>query len=118
MSLHGTDGPIHVSYSEYIYPQSGVLNKALNILGVPTTFDPASGLMPGGSFMPSTMHPTNQSRSDARTGYFDPVISRTNFHVATSQHVTRVVTSVGADGSVIATGVEVLPISINIDSNY
>lgn len=23
-SLHGNDGPIHVSYSEYIYPQSSM----------------------------------------------------------------------------------------------
>jgi choline dehydrogenase len=83
------------------------MNQALNILGVPTAFDPAAGITPGGSFLPSTIHPTNQSRSDARRGYYDPYIYRSNFHVATSQHVTRIVTQVDTDGNVTISGVEV-----------
>lgn len=83
------------------------MNEALNILGVPTAFDPAAGITAGGSFLPSTIHPTNQSRSDARRGYYDPYIHRNNFHVATSQHVTRILTTVDTGGSVTATGVEV-----------
>jgi choline dehydrogenase-like flavoprotein len=83
------------------------MNPALNILGVPTAFDPAEDITPGGSFLPSTIHPTNQSRSDARRAYYDPYIYRTNFHVATSQQATRIVTEVGADGNVTITGVEV-----------
>ena len=83
------------------------MNQALNILGVPTVFDPAEGTTPGGSSLPSTMHPTNRSRSDARRAYYDPYIYRPNFLVAASQQATRIVTEVGADGNVTITGVEV-----------
>jgi hypothetical protein len=83
------------------------MNQALNILGVPTAFDPAEGITPGGSFLPSTIHPTNQSKSKTRRACYDPYIYRPNFHVATSQRATRIVTEVGADGNVIITGVEV-----------
>jgi hypothetical protein len=83
------------------------MNRALNILGVPTAFDPAAGITAGGSFLPSSIHPTNQSRSDARRAYYDPYIHRSNFHVATSQQATRIVTELGADGTVTTTGVEV-----------
>lgn len=84
------------------------MNEALNILGVPTAFDSAAGITPGGTFLPSSIHPTNQSRSDARRGYYDPFISRSNFHVATEQHVTRIVNELGTNATVTATGVEVL----------
>lgn len=83
------------------------MNQALSILGVPTAFDPSKGITPGGSFLPSTIHPINQSGSDARRAYYDPYIYRPNFHVATSHQATRIVTEVGADGNVTITGVEV-----------
>ena len=40
--------------------------------------------------MPTDLDPVNQTRSDARRTYFDPYISRPNFHVITGQHVTRI----------------------------
>ncbi|KAL8782447.1 MAG: hypothetical protein Q9213_005377 [Squamulea squamosa] len=88
--VHGTSGPVQVSYPRYFYPQSTNLFAALNYLGVPTEFDPNDGSSAGAAFVPSDLDPINQTRSDARRTYYDPYVSRSNFHVITGQHVTRV----------------------------
>jgi len=90
------------------------MNDGLASLGVPIAFDPAEGITPGGGFLPSSMHPTNQSRSDARRTYYDEYIFRPNFHVATGQQVTRILSQPSANSTFIATGVEVRYISCQI----
>ncbi|KAL8925782.1 MAG: hypothetical protein Q9208_003279 [Pyrenodesmia sp. 3 TL-2023] len=89
-SVHGFSGPVQVSYPRYFYPQSTNLFAALNYLGVPTQFDPNDGSSAGAAFVPTDLDPINQTRSDARRTYFDPYVSRPNFHVVTGQHVTRI----------------------------
>lgn len=71
------------------YDLSANLFAALNYLGVPTEFDPNDGSSAGAAFVPTDLDPNNQTRSDARRTYFDPYVSRSNFHVITGQHVTR-----------------------------
>lgn len=66
------------------------LFAGLNSLGVPTEFDPNDGSCAGAAFVPTDLHPQNQTRSDARRAYFDPAVTRKNLHVITGQHVTRV----------------------------
>lgn len=77
---------------------SANLFAALNYLGVPTQFDPNDGSSAGAAFIPTDLDPNNQTRSDARRTYFDPYISRPNFHVMTGQHVTRILIE-GVDSS-------------------
>ena len=62
----------------------------MNLLGLSTQFDPNDGTSAGPAFVPTDIDPNNQTRSDARRTYFDPYVSRSNFHVITGQHVTRV----------------------------
>lgn len=62
----------------------------MNYLGVPTEFDPNDGISAGAAFVPTDLDPNNQTRSDARRTYYDPYVSRANFHVNTGHHVTRV----------------------------
>ncbi|KAI4223477.1 MAG: hypothetical protein L6R36_005385, partial [Xanthoria steineri] len=88
--VHGTSGPVQVSYPRFFYPQSTNLFAALNYLGVPTQFDPNDGSSAGAAFVPSDLDPINQTRSDARRTYYDPYVARPNFHVITGQHVTRI----------------------------
>lgn len=104
--IHGEDGPIQVSFPNYIYKQSKNIYEGFNILGVPTAFDPADGTEPGANFLASSLHPTNQSRSDARRAYYDPYIARPNFHVATGQQVTRLLSTPGVNSQLNITGVE------------
>ncbi|KAI9760701.1 MAG: hypothetical protein M1840_002349 [Geoglossum simile] len=89
-SKHGHDGPVHVSYPKFFYDQTRNFFRALNFLGVPTALDPGDGISGRACFIPTGLHPENQTRSDARRAYYDPYLSRPNLHVVTGQHVTRV----------------------------
>ncbi|CAG8979985.1 hypothetical protein HYALB_00005158 [Hymenoscyphus albidus] len=87
---HGTDGYIHVSYPRYFYNQSTLVLKGLEEMGIPILTDPNNGTASGAMLIPNSISPDNQTRSDARLGYFDGFIdSRPNFHVATGKHVYR-----------------------------
>ncbi len=70
----------------------------MNLLGLPTQFDPNDGTSAGPAFVPTDLDPKNQTRSDARRTYYDPYVGRSNFHVITGQHVTRILTQ-GVSGS-------------------
>lgn len=70
----------------------------MNQLGLATQFDPNDGTSAGPAFVPTDLDPDNQTRSDARRTYYDPYVGRSNFHVITGQHVTRILTE-GIEGS-------------------
>jgi choline dehydrogenase len=59
-------------------------------LGIPYNNEPNHGVATGASVIPSSLSAENQSRSDARTAYLDPVVSRPNLHVLTNYTVTRI----------------------------
>ena len=46
--------------------------------------------MAGAALVTTDIDPNNQTRSDARRAYYDPYVTRDNFHIITGQHVTRV----------------------------
>ncbi|KAK2763406.1 gmc oxidoreductase [Colletotrichum kahawae] len=106
MSFHGTNGPINVAYPEHIYNTSSKYyldltsfeaNQNLAEVGIHTSNDVNSGDPTGAMIVASSMSPTNQTRSDARTGYFDTANTRSNFHVVTGHMATRLI--VGLPGS-------------------
>ena len=74
----------------------------MNDLGLPTQFDPNDGTSAGPALTPTDIDPNNQTRSDARRTYFDPYVSRPNFHVITGQHVTRVLLEGVANSSEVS----------------
>lgn len=61
---------------------------------------------------PSSMSVQNQSRSDGRTAYLDPVIDRPNLHIATEQTVTQILLET-ADQLQKAVGVEVCGVEVS-----
>ncbi|KAI7334231.1 alcohol oxidase [Hortaea werneckii] len=91
MDVHGFDGPVQVSFPHYMWNSSAVLFGALNELGVPTAYDPNTGQVAGASFLPLNLQPDMQTRSTARTAYYDPIASRPNLWVSTGQYVTQVI---------------------------
>ncbi|KAH0547745.1 hypothetical protein FGG08_000002 [Glutinoglossum americanum] len=105
-SKHGYNGPVRVSYPKFFYNQTKNFFKALNLLGVPTAFDPNDGTSSGAFFIPTDIHPENQTRSDARRTYYDPYVNRPNFHVVTRRHVTRVLFDGSGDISPNSGGLE------------
>ncbi|KAI8293352.1 Dehydrogenase xptC [Colletotrichum sp. SAR 10_98] len=97
MSFHGTNGLINVAYPEHIYNTSSSVLQGLAEVGIHTSNDVNSGDPTGAMIVASSMSPTNQTRSDARTGYFDTANARSNFHVVTGHMATRLI--VGLPGS-------------------
>jgi len=74
----------------------------MNDLGLTTQFDPNDGTSAGPALIPTDIDPNNQTRSDARRTYFDPYVTRSNFHVITGQHVTRVLIDGVANNSQVS----------------
>ena len=87
---HGYSGPVNVSFPRFFWNSSAVLFDALNELGIPTAYDPNTGLITGASFLPLDLDPVTQERSTARKAYYDPYIGRPNLFVITGQIVTQV----------------------------
>ncbi|KAK1640860.1 GMC oxidoreductase-domain-containing protein [Colletotrichum phormii] len=114
MSVHGTEGPINVAYPDYFYNSSDHVIHGLSEMGIHLSGDLNTGDPTGAMMVPSSMSPTNQTRSDARTGYFDPAISRSNLHVVTGQTVTRLI--VGLPGSLAKEGTRRRIIGVDFSS--
>lgn len=101
VSTHGTDGYIHVSYPRYFYNQSHLFLDGLREIGIPILTDPNNGTAAGGMLIPDSISPDNQTRSSARLGYYDGFTdSRPNLHIASQQHVTRVILNLDAPANV------------------
>lgn len=103
-SAHGTTGPIHVSYPNFYWPQANNWFAALEELNIPLSAEPNEGLEAGGYFLPLNIHPDNQTRWDARRGYYDPNIDRSNFNVQVNSQVTKILFN--EEETLRATGVE------------
>ncbi|CAG8949786.1 hypothetical protein HYFRA_00004109 [Hymenoscyphus fraxineus] len=104
-SAHGTEGPMHTSYSPFFWPTTKNVIEAFKELGVTTALDQANGGAIGGYFCPHNLDPATKTRHSAREAYFEPVKGRPNLHLLPKRHVTKVVTE-KKDGKVIVTGVE------------
>ncbi|EWG46293.1 hypothetical protein FVEG_06833 [Fusarium verticillioides 7600] len=88
---HGYNGSVHVSYPQYFYDQSSNILDGFAELGLPIIGDVNNGTAAGAMILPSSMHPDNQTRFDAREAHFNSVSSRYNLHIATNQTVTQLV---------------------------
>ncbi|GME45675.1 putative gmc oxidoreductase protein [Neofusicoccum parvum] len=88
-SVHGTSGPVNVSYQAYFYGATENFYSGLNELGVPLAGDTNAGLSAGASFLPMGIDATAKTRSDARRSHYDPNAGRENLYVFTGQFVTR-----------------------------
>jgi choline dehydrogenase-like flavoprotein len=105
-SVHGTSGPLEVTYPTFLYNQSSMspvssfrhialttpanFLRGLSELGVPLLADPNAGVAAGAMVAPASMSAANQSRMDSRRAYLDPVLHRPNLHLAVQQTVTRI----------------------------
>jgi hypothetical protein len=65
--------------------------EGLAELGLPIIGDVNNGTAAGAMTLPSSMHPDNQTRFDAREAHFNSASSRYNLHIATNQTVTQLV---------------------------
>jgi choline dehydrogenase-like flavoprotein len=75
-------------------------------LGIPQSKDQAGSAL-GAFWSPNTIDPKNMTRSYARSAYYDNFVNRTNLHVYTSRHVTKLLTNNEKNKGITVTGVEV-----------
>jgi len=104
VDLHGYNGLIKVSHPAYNYNQSNAVLAGLSKLGVSGLSDMGAGDTSGAASLPLSVNPAGTLRSDARSAYLDPYISRPNLWVITNQLATRVLfndiaTQSGSDNS-------------------
>lgn len=97
--MHGSNGPINVSFSTYIYQQTSNVFSALDHLGIPLSSDPNDGTTAGAAFLPASIDPVQQTRVDALTAYNASIYARQNLDVWTGQYVTRILFQDGAGTS-------------------
>lgn len=104
-SAHGSTGPIQTGLCEYIFDAVANWIPAWITLGIPAK-DLWAGSTRGVMITPSTINPINQTRSDSKAGYIDPLPPRSNLVILTGQQVTSVIFNGSTvDGNVVASGV-------------
>lgn len=80
-SAHGFSGPVRSSYPVYQYPSIRNFVQAWTSLGVSTPKDPGSGTAYGVFWAPSSLDPTDETRSYARVNHYDRVDYRSKYHL-------------------------------------
>ncbi|GAB1524614.1 hypothetical protein RhiTH_007768 [Rhizoctonia solani] len=101
---HGTSGPIQTTMSEFIYdPVSNWVPTLVNV-GMKKG-DLASGDTNVATITPSTLNPSNFTRSNSLAGYITPVGPRSNLVILTGVQATGLVWSSKKTGGAVATGV-------------
>ena len=87
---HGKDGPIHASWPAVPFECTGAFINASVDVAAPFANDPYAGTNLGTYVATSNINPTNWTRSFSRTGYYDPIVYRSNLHVLTQHLVTKI----------------------------
>jgi choline dehydrogenase len=108
-STHGSGGPMSLSYPRVMFSIVGNWTGALDAVGVPPQEHPNGGITMGSFISPSSINPTNLTRSYSRPAYIDSLPPRSNLHILSEATVTKVGFSdkVRSDGNeVIAHSVE------------
>ncbi|KAF5534880.1 GMC oxidoreductase [Fusarium mexicanum] len=109
-AAHGYNGSVHVSYPQYFYDQSSNVLDGFAELGLPIVGDVNNGTAAGAMILPSSMHPDNQTRFDAREAHFNSASSSNSAHNS-SQRVMGVEVSGIGPSDVLKS----LNISVKID---
>ncbi|TFK37523.1 hypothetical protein BDQ12DRAFT_666811 [Crucibulum laeve] len=102
-SIHGTDGPVPNSFPIW-YPDLHIsFLETMEALGVKVNPDPQNGQNVGAFTGSYTIDPQTASRSYAATIHYEANKERSNLHVLTEAHVTKILSKHG-DDTVIVTG--------------
>ncbi|KAK3725483.1 hypothetical protein LTR37_000453 [Vermiconidia calcicola] len=90
-AVHGTNGPVESSFSNYQYPIIKNFFRGWNAIGLATQPEPDGGDANGAFYSTVSLKANNQSRSDASDAYYRPIAGkRDNFHLITGQTVTKI----------------------------
>lgn len=86
------NGPVQASYAPFFFPELPTFFSAWKELGVTKQIEGATGDAYGVFWTPSSKDPKSQTRSSARTAYYDPIAAkRPNLHLLTGHAVTGII---------------------------
>ncbi|KAH7920518.1 alcohol oxidase [Leucogyrophana mollusca] len=102
----GKDGPIKLSHPATISQPELKASQTWINMGIPRAPAPMGGDPKGVFFAPNTLDPLSYTRSYAANMFYLANARRTNFHVLTGAHGSKIITQ--SDGELLATGVEFL----------
>jgi len=91
--FRGFDGPIHVSWPKSYVGFQKYLSPSYLLSGSPFQREAADGTNEGHSLTPSSVNPTNSTRSYAASAYFAPFSYRKNLHLITNAQVNNIMLS-------------------------
>ncbi|KAF5341211.1 hypothetical protein D9611_006106 [Ephemerocybe angulata] len=87
---HGSGGPMSLSYPQVMFSIVGNWTSALATAGISTLQNPNGGVTMGGFISPSSINPTNRTRSYSRPAYIDSLPPRSNLHILPEATVTKI----------------------------
>lgn len=92
-SAWGRMGAVHSSFPSWEWPQHKLFTQAFSEMGrdIPLLREANDGTGVGVGWVPNTLDPSTQTRSSAKTAYYDPVAERKNLHLLTATKVQRIV---------------------------
>ncbi|KAF2737761.1 alcohol oxidase [Polyplosphaeria fusca] len=85
--------PIWASFPPFQWNTTKIAWQAWEEMGVPHVKEHALGDAVGRFWVPASQHPINQTRSYARYGYYDPIATRTNYHLLIGHKAEKLVLS-------------------------
>ncbi|KAF3031256.1 hypothetical protein E8E12_001456 [Didymella heteroderae] len=89
-SYYGTSGPLQASFPNFEFPDVKTIWEAYRSEGYTSPREHAAGEAVGMLWIPTSLDPKSQTRSDARRSYYDSVKSRGNLKLRTGVSVTEV----------------------------
>ncbi|KAI0261249.1 GMC oxidoreductase [Gloeopeniophorella convolvens] len=107
MASNGDSGPISAAFPLLSCGWDPLVQDTLGSLGIPCVLDPRNGNPVGTYIATCSINPAKSERSSAKE-YLKLAIGRSNLSILVSSHVSRIISSVGTSGKLVATGVEFL----------
>ncbi|PMD30968.1 GMC oxidoreductase [Hyaloscypha variabilis F] len=92
-SAYGGYGPIQASYPPFQWSQQKLQWNGWLDLGITAQKEGAGGDALGLFWIPSALDPKTETRSFSTLGYYEPAVSRENYHLLTGYQVLEVVKS-------------------------
>jgi choline dehydrogenase-like flavoprotein len=89
-SYYGTSGPLQASFPNFEYPDVKTIWEAYRSEGYTSPREHAAGEAVGMLWIPTSLDPKTQTRSDARRTYYDSVKSRGNLKLITGVSATEI----------------------------
>ncbi|KAH9912984.1 GMC oxidoreductase [Epithele typhae] len=106
-AVHGTDGPITISFPNMNSGLEIAMQDSLETLGFPRLRGLQSGTLVGAGMAATNMDPRANTRTTSQT-YLKPAVGRSNLKVLVNAPVARVLSAPAEDDQFVASGVEFL----------